>query len=65
MAQALVCEFDAKSGDTLNLGDNYGEYRAYIAKKKYPNTVIGNSDDFINVGKCQSWAIECTKNCYI
>lgn len=60
-----ICEFDAKSGDTLNLGDNYGEYRVYIAKKKYPNTVIGNGDDFINVGKCQSWAIECTKNCYI
>lgn len=60
-----ICEFDAKSGDTLNLGNNYGEYRVYIAKKKYPNTVIGNSDDFINVGKCQSWSIECTKNCYI
>lgn len=60
-----ICEFDAKSGDTLNLGDNYGEYRVYIAKKKYPNTVIGNGDDFINVGKCQSWAINCTKNCYI
>ncbi len=60
-----ICEFDAKSGDTLNLGDNYGQYRVYIAKKTYPNTVIGNGDDFINVGKCQSWAIECTKNCYI
>lgn len=60
-----ICEFDCKSGDTLNLGDNYGEYWVYVAKKKYPNTVIGNSDDFINVGKCQSWAIECTKNCYI
>ena len=60
-----ICEFDCKSGDTLNLGDNYGEYRVYIAKKKYPDTIVGNGDDFINVGKCQSWAIECTKNCYI
>lgn len=60
-----ICEFDAKSGDTLNLGNNYGEYRVYIAKKKYPNTVTGNSDNWINMGKCQSWAIECTKNCYI
>lgn len=60
-----ICEFDAKSGDTLNLGDNYGEYRVYIAKKKYPSGIKGDGDDFINVGKCQSWAIECTKNCYI
>ncbi len=60
-----ICEFDCKSGDTLNLGANYGEYRVYVAKKKYPDTIKGNSDDFINVGKCQSWAIECTKNCYI
>ncbi len=60
-----ICEFDAKSGDTLNLGDNYGEYRVYVAKKKYPDGIKGDGDDFINVGKCQSWAIECTKNCYI
>lgn len=60
-----ICEFDAKSGDTLNLGDNYGEYRVYIAKKKYPSGIKGDGDDFINVGKCQSWAIECTKNSYI
>lgn len=60
-----ICEFDAKSGDTLSLGNDYGEYRVYIARKTYPNTVIGNGDDFVNAGKCQTWAIECTKNCYI
>lgn len=60
-----ICEFDCKSGDTLNLGDNYGEYRVYIAKKQYPNTVAGNSENWINMGECQSWAINCTKNCYI
>lgn len=60
-----ICEFDCESGDTLNLGNNYGEYRVYIAKKKYPNTILGNGDDFNNSGRCQSWAIRCTKNCYI
>lgn len=60
-----ICEFDAKSGDTLKFGANYSQYRVYIAKKQYPNTVKGNGDDFINVGKCQSWAINCTSNCYI
>ncbi|MBQ3005330.1 MAG: Ig-like domain-containing protein [Clostridia bacterium] len=60
-----ICEFDAKSGDTLNLGDNYGQYRVYIAKKRYPDTFFGNDANFNNVGKCVSWAIECTKNCYI
>lgn len=60
-----ICEFDAKSGNTLNLGNNYGQYRVYIAKKQYPDTVAGRSDNFSNVGKCQSWGIECTSNCYI
>lgn len=60
-----ICEFDAKSGETLNLGNNHGQYRVYVAKKSYPDTIIGNGDDFINVGKCHSWAIECTRNCYI
>ncbi len=58
-------EGDIKSGDTLNLGNNHGQYRVYIAKKQYADTIIGTGDDFINSGKCQSWAIECTKNCYI
>lgn len=60
-----ICEFDAKSGDSLKLGNDHSQYRVYIAKKQYPNTIIGNGDDFINVGKCQSWAINCTSNCYI
>ena len=60
-----ICEFDAKSGDTLNLGDDYGEYRVYIAKKKYPNTLTGNADDFENCGKCCNWGIECISKCYV
>ncbi|MGN1419701.1 MAG: Ig-like domain-containing protein, partial [Acutalibacteraceae bacterium] len=60
-----ICEFDAKSGDKLKLGDNYGEYRVYIAEKRYPDTVIGNADSFVNSGKCVSWAINCKTNCYI
>lgn len=60
-----IWEGDITSGDTLKLGNDHSQYRIYIAKKQYPNTVIGNGDDFINVGKCQSWAINCTSNCYI
>ena len=60
-----ISEFDCKSGDTLNLGSNYGEYRVYIAKKQYPGTITGTSDNWINSGKCYTWAINCTKNCYI
>lgn len=60
-----VWEGDVASGTKLKLGDDHSGYRVYVAKKSYPNTVIGNGDNFINVGKCQSWAIECTKNCYI
>ncbi len=56
-----ICEFDTKSGATLNLGDDYGTYRVYIAEQEL--------SDFIELGKnsikCYSWAIECTKNCYI
>ena len=60
-----VWEGDVASDTKLKLGDDHSGYRVYVAKKSYPNTVIGNGDNFINVGKCQSWAIECTKNCYI
>lgn len=60
-----ICEFDAKSGDKLKLGNDHEQYRVYIAKKRYPDTVIGDGDDFINVGKCHTWAINCKTNCYI
>ncbi len=60
-----VWEGDVASGSKLKLGNDHLQYRVYIAKKSYPNTIIGNGDDFINVGKCQSWAINCSKNCYI
>ncbi|HAX84339.1 MAG TPA: hypothetical protein DCY15_07835 [Ruminococcaceae bacterium] len=62
---AWLWEGDIKSGDTLKLGSNYLEYRVYIAKKKYPNTIMGNSSDFNNIGACQKWAINCSKNSYI
>ena len=60
-----IWEGDISSGDSLKLGNDHSQYRVYIAKKQYPNTVIGNGDDFINVGKCYSFAIECKTNCYI
>lgn len=60
-----IWEGDISSGDKLRLGDDNSEYRVYISKKKYLDGIIGDGDDFINVGKCHSWAIECTKNCYI
>lgn len=60
-----IWEGDVSSGTKLKLGNDHSQYRVYIAKKTYPNTVIGNGDDFINVGKCQSWAINCASNCYI
>ena len=59
-----LCEFDASSGDRLKLGNDHDQYRVYIAKKKYPDTTIGNGDDFINVGKCYTWGINCKTNCY-
>ena len=60
-----IWEGDISSGDKLRLGDDNSEYRVYISKKKYPDGIIGDGDDFINIGKCHSWAIECTKNCYV
>lgn len=60
-----LCEFDTKSGSKLKLGNNNSAYRVYIAKKKYPNTIKGNADDFLNVGRCNFWAINCSSNCYI
>ena len=60
-----ICEFDTSSGARLKLGSDHEVYRVYIAKKQYPNNVIGQGDDFINVGKCQSWGINCSSNCYI
>lgn len=60
-----ICEFDAKSGDKLKLGNNYGQYRVYIAQKKYSDDYWGTNSNWINMGKCVSWGIECTDNCYI
>lgn len=59
-----ICEFNASSGDKLKLGNNYSAYRVYIARATYPYTAIGNSNDFINTGKCVYWGIDCTTNCY-
>ena len=60
-----ICEFDTTSGAKLKLGNNYNTYRVYIARKTYPNTVIGNGDDFINSGKCVFWSIQAVSNCYM
>jgi len=60
-----ICEFNSSGGSTLTLGGNYPAYRVYIAKKTYPNTIKGNGDNFINVGKCVSWGINATSNCYM
>lgn len=62
---AWIWEGDITSGDTLKLGNDHSQYRIYIAKKQYPNTIIGNADNFDNTGKCNTWAIECTSYCYI
>ena len=56
-----ICEFDTTSGATLKLGNDHAAYRVYIAKKKMKNS----ADDFINVGNCGYWAIQCTSNTYI
>lgn len=60
-----ICEFDTKSGTKLKLGNDHSAYRVYVAKKKYPNTIKGQGDDFINVGKCYYWGIQCVSNSYI
>lgn len=60
-----ICEFDTSSGAKLKLGSDHDVYRVYIAKKQYPNNIIGQGDDFINIGKCVSWAINANANCYI
>lgn len=56
-----ICEFDTKSGTKLKLGNDHSVYRVYVAKKKINST----AKDWINVGKCQMWAINTVSNCYI
>ena len=62
---AWIWEGDVDSGSSLKLGADHSEYRVYVAKKQYPNTLIGNAQDFENVGKCVYWAINCTSNCFV
>lgn len=63
-------EGDVTGGSRLKLGKNHSEYRVYIAKKSYPSgknmisSAKNSGDDFANIGKCHSWAIN-SKNCYI
>ncbi len=57
-------EGDVKSGGKLNLGDDHGQYRVYIARKRYPNDISGISKDWLNSGECVMWAIECVDKCY-
>lgn len=58
-------EGNISSGAKLKLGNDHSQYRIYIAKRTYPNTVVGNGDNFVNEGKCFSWGIKCSSNCYI
>lgn len=56
-----ICEFNTTSGTKLKLGKDHSAYRVYIAKQHLEKP----SDDFINCGKCQMWAINAVSNCYI
>lgn len=56
-----ICEFDTKSGTKLKLGNDHSVYRVYIVKKK----ISSPPKDWIDVGKCQTWAINTVSNCYI
>ena len=56
-----ICEFDTTSGKKLKLGKDHSAYRVYIAKKR----ISSPAQDWINVGKCQMWAINTVSNCYI
>lgn len=55
-----ICEFDTTSGSKLKLGNDHLVYRIYVAKK-----IKSTAKDWINVGKCQMWAINTLSNCYI
>lgn len=56
-----ICEFDTKSGTTLNLGDDHGTYRVYVK----PKTLSSTAKNWENMGKCVNWAVDCTSKTYI
>ncbi len=53
-----ICEFNTTSGSTLKLGNDHYAYRVYISPQKLSNS----ANDFLNMGKCVYWGIQCTSN---
>ena len=56
-----ICQFNTTSKTKLTLGKDHSAYRVYIACRQD----LGTSANFINLGKCSHWAIECVSNTYI
>jgi hypothetical protein len=56
-----VCEFDAKSGDTLKLGNDHEGYQIFLT----PRSGLSQPANFINVGKCVSWSVTAKSNCSV
>ena len=60
-----ITEFDTQTGKKLKLGNDHDSYQIYVSPKKYPNTWIGNADNWNNIGGLVSYEIKCDSNCYI
>ena len=60
-----IWEGDTTSGSRLKLGSDHSAYRIYVRPASYPNTIQGQSDSFINNGKCSTWMAQCTSGAYI
>jgi len=56
-----ICEFNTTSGSTLKLGNDHSAYRVYICAQDLKS----DAKNFINLGNCGYWAIECKSNTYI
>ena len=55
-----ICQFNTTSKTKLKLGNDHSAYRVYIACRQD----LG-ANNFINLGNCSHWAIECVSNTYI
>ena len=60
-----IWEGDTTSGSKLKLGNDHSAYRIYVRPASYPDTFIGNANNFNNLGKCVTWKLTCTSNSYI
>ena len=56
-----ICQFNTTSKTKLKLGNDHSAYRVYIACRQD----LGSAQNFINLGNCSHWAIECAGNTYI